>query len=282
MQQYLIYIFELTPMSDEKAEILTALLGEIGFDSFEQTERGVQAYIPETLEAEVATLIPSICDTLAGAEVSVTYRRERLELRDWNEQWENEGFQTIEIPSLCRISKPEEAHPEDGTFKYHIVLQPRMAFGSGTHDTTAQLVEILLQASLEGKRCLDMGTGTGILAICMALRGASPVMAIDIDEDSVENARHNCLLNQAAVQVCHGDASAIDGTFDLIVANIHRNIIVNDLPTYVSHLAEGGTFLCSGFYAEDVAAIEAAAQAEGLSLVHRQQRNEWVVLQFRR
>lgn len=282
MQRYIVYDFELTPMSDEKAEILCALLGEVGFDSFAQTENGVQAYILDSLETGAVTLIPSICNTLMQAEVSLTYQRKELEQRDWNEQWEMEGFQAIEIPSLCRISKPEEVCKKGTAFEYQIVLQPRMAFGSGTHDTTAQLVEILLRTPLRGKRCLDMGTGTGILAICMALRGASSVVAIDIDEDSVENARHNCALNHAVVEVCHGDASAIEGTYDWIVANIHRNIIVSDLPTFVDHLAKGGTFVCSGFYAEDVAAIEAVANEQRLSLVHRQQRNEWVVLQFER
>jgi len=282
MQQYLIYDFELTPMSDEKAEILTALLGEVGFDSFEQTERGVQAYILESLETDAAALIPTICDTLMRAQVAVTFTREQLEQRDWNERWEMDGFQAIEIPSLCRISKPDDVCGKDAPYPYRIVLQPRMAFGSGSHDTTAQLVELLLCAPLSGKRCLDMGTGTGILAICMALRGASAVVAMDIDEASVENARHNCLLNGVTVEVCLGDASGIMGMYDWIVANIHRNIIVADLPQYVAHLAAGGTFVCSGFYAEDVAVIEAAAREEGLRLVRRQQRNEWVVLQFER
>ena len=157
-----------------------------------------------------------------------------------------------------------------------------MAFGSGTHETTSQLVELLLRSDFHGQNVLDMGCGTCILGICMSLRGAERVVAIDIDEQSVDNSLLNCGLNQLHnISVLHGDASAIHGEFDTIVANIHRNIIINDLPTYVAHLRAGGTLIVSGFFTEDIPAIQSAAESQGLTLTHQQARNNWAVAVFK-
>jgi len=292
MQQYLVYDFRIVPMSEDVADILVALLGEQGFDSFEQTDTGLRAYIPQTSIPQEDKFMDSFIKNLQIADTTITYSQYILEQKDWNARWEEEGFRPIEIPGICRIHKPDTASTaaapassegERNTAQrpeYDILLQPRMAFGSGTHETTSQLVEILLRRTLLGKRCLDMGTGTGILAICMALRGAKDVVGIDIDADSVDNARLNCGLNHVSADILLGDASAIEGLFDLIVANIHRNIIAADLPTYAAHLSAEGTLLCSGFFLEDVPMLVDAASRCGLALTLQQERNGWVVLQF--
>lgn len=292
MKQYLVYDFSIAPMSEDVADILVALLGEQGFDSFEQTDTGLRAYVPQEANPPLNTFMDSFIKSLQIPNATITYTKSVLEQRDWNERWEEEGFQPIEIPGLCRIHKPssepstaQNEQSKGGTGnaqkdEYDILLQPRMAFGSGTHETTSQLVEILLRSPLVGKRCLDMGTGTGILAICMALRGATSVVGIDIDADSVENARLNCQLNRVSADILLGDATAIEGRFDLIVANIHRNIIAADLPTYAAHLSAGGTLLCSGFFREDVPILVDAASRCGLVPAFQQERNGWVVLRF--
>lgn len=290
MQPYLVYDFRITPMDEGVADILVALLGEQGFDSFEQTDTGLRAYIPQGDNQRVSMCMDSFIKNLQIPNFTITYVKSVLEQKDWNARWEEEGFQPIEIQGLCRIHKPtaesatvayKTTQGTTGQSEYDILLQPRMAFGSGTHETTAQLVEILLRSSLSGKRCLDMGTGTGILAVCMAFRGAEYVVGIDIDADSVDNARFNCQLNKVTADIRIGDASAIEGKFDLIVANIHRNIIATNLPTYATHLSEEGAFLCSGFFLEDVPILVEAAFQCGLTLNFQQERNGWVVLQFK-
>ena len=207
--------------------------------------------------------------------------RYAMENKDWNEEWETNSFEPIVIPELCCIH--DTRHEADSTVPYDIIINPRMAFGSGTHETTSQLVELLLRSDFHGQNVLDMGCGTCILGICMSLRGAERVVAIDIDEQSVDNSLLNCGLNHLNnIYVVHGDASAIRETFDTIIANIHRNIIINDLPTYVAHLRQEGTLIVSGFFTEDIPAIQAAAEAQGLKLVHQQERNEWAVASFLR
>ncbi|MBQ1665231.1 MAG: 50S ribosomal protein L11 methyltransferase [Bacteroidaceae bacterium] len=266
-------------MSDMAADILSALLAEQGYDSFEQTETGVDAYIPTEQLAQ--TDVDSLLADFPLPDVKYSFQTEAMENKDWNEEWETNSFEPIVIPELCCIH--DTRHEADSTVPYDIIINPRMAFGSGTHETTSQLVELLLRSDFHGQNVLDMGCGTCILGICMSLRGAERVVAIDIDEQSVDNSLLNCGLNHLNnIYVVHGDASAIRETFDTIIANIHRNIIINDLPTYVAHLRKGGTLIVSGFFTEDIPAIQAAAEAQGLTLVHQQERNNWTVTVFRK
>ena len=276
---YSVTHFTLSPMSDMAADILSALLAEQGYDSFEQTETGVDAYIPTELLAQ--TDVDSLLADFPLPDVKYSFRTEAMENKDWNEEWETNSFEPIVIPELCCIH--DTRHEADSTVPYDIIINPRMAFGSGTHETTSQLVELLLRSDFHGQNVLDMGCGTCILGICMSLREAERVVAIDIDEQSVDNSLLNCGLNHLNnIYVVHGDASAIQETFDTIIANIHRNIIINDLPTYVAHLRQGGTLIVSGFFTEDIPAIQAAAEAQGLTLVHQQERNNWTVTVFRK
>ncbi|MDO4993915.1 MAG: 50S ribosomal protein L11 methyltransferase [Bacteroidales bacterium] len=276
MQTFDVFSFQITPADDSSREIVMALLAAAGFDSFQETDDGCEAYIPQgqMTQEEMNRLI----DEFQLPDITLSYSIYTLEQRDWNEQWEQEGFEPIVIDGLCSIHKPGQqvaAQPFD------ILINPRMAFGSGTHETTSQLVEKLLRQNLTGKRCLDMGCGTGILAICMAKAGAAQITAIDIDEFSVENTRENLRLNNITnVEVVHGDATAINGQYDLIVANIHRNIIIADAPTYMQHITSEGTLLVSGFYKEDMAQVVGHLEQCGLTFCGGETRNGWAVAIF--
>lgn len=291
MEKYLVYSFRFQPMSEVAADVLCAMLAEVGFDSFQQTEEGVEAYVPQTADVK-ETVVNELLQAFPLPDVQISFSVSELENRDWNEKWEQNGFEPIVVPGLCVIHDTQHSiEPQP----YDILIRPRMAFGSGTHETTSQLVELLLREDFSGRNCLDMGCGTGILAICMALRGAQHVVAIDIDEFSVENARENCALNHVStVDVIHGDASVLSQPslyirkeeapfdFDFIVANIHRNIIINDLPHYVKCLRAGGTLVVSGFFSADIPAVQQAAEAQGLTLVRQQSKNDWAVLVFKK
>ena len=256
---YLFADITVTPYSEATCDVLTALLGEIGFDSFEMTETGIKAYIPQEQFDEA-----SLQDTLGNLfipDVTCTYTLHDLENKDWNAEWEQNSFD----PILER--------------EFGIRLNPRMAFGSGSHETTYQITSFLLQQDFTSQRVLDMGTGTGVLGIAMAMRGAQEIIAIDIDEFSVDNARENFTLNHIDnASILLGDASAIEGEFHTIVANIHKNILLADLPTYVQHLAPQGTLILSGFFTDDVPEMTIAAQQHHLTLQQTLERNGWAVL----
>ena len=271
----------ISPYSEEASDCLAAMLGEIGFDTFEPSETGVKAYIQSELFDE-AQLKAVIADFFLP--VSITYSMHELENKDYNEQWERENFD----PVLER--------------EFGIRLNPRMAFGSGSHDTTHQLVTLLMSMDFEGQKVLDMGCGTGVLGIAMAKRGAAKVTAIDIDDMSVENTKLNFSLNFPSVILSYdntvsqtsglpaapelaaitGDASSIEGTFHTIVANIFKSILLRDMPVYIEHLAFGGTLVLSGFYSADAADLIDAAMAQGLMLQGQSSQNDWTVLIFRK
>lgn len=259
--KYLYLDFIVSPYSDDACDVLSAMLSGIGFDSFEMSETGIKAYIQQDLFNE-----DDLKETLAGIflpGVSFSYTLHSLENKDWNSEWEQNSFD----PILER--------------EFGIKLNPRMAFGSGSHATTYQITSLLLQQDFTGQRVLDMGTGTGVLAIAMAKRGASEVAAIDIDPFSVENAQENAALNNINnVHVQLGDASAIKGLFDTIVANIHKNILIADISTYVQHLVAQGTLYISGFFTEDVPDMEKTAKENGLNVFRTYSKDNWAVMQL--
>lgn len=257
--QYLFADITITPYSEAAGDIVAAMLGEIGFDSFEMNETGLKAYISsELFDAQ------SLEETLAAffmPGVTLSHSVHTLADKDWNEEWEQQSFD----PVLER--------------EFGIKLNPRMAFGSGSHDTTHQLVSLLFQQDFSGQHVLDMGTGTGVLAIAMALRGAETIVAIDIDEHSVENAIENMALNHITyAQVKLGDATSIEGKFHTIVANIHKNILIDDLPVYVQHLVSDGQIILSGFFISDVPDMEKAARDNHLSVRQVVEQNSWAVM----
>lgn len=257
--QYLYADIAVTPNSEAACDVLSAMLGEIGFDSFEMTEMGIKAYILQENFDE-----GNLNDTLNAIflpDVTFSYTLHQLENKDWNAEWEQNSFD----PVLER--------------EFGIRLNPRMAFGSGSHETTYQITSLLLQMDFTSQRVLDMGTGTGVLGIAMAMRGAQEVVAIDIDEFSVENAKENFALNHINnVYVLLGDASAIEGEFQTIVANIHKNILTADMPTYVQHLSPQGTLILSGFFTDDVPEMEQTAHKNHLTISKVVEQNNWAVM----
>lgn len=259
--KYLYLDFIVSPYSEDACDVLSAMLSEIGFDSFEMSEKGIKAYIQQDQFNE-----DSLKETLAGIflqGVSFSYMLHTLENKDWNAEWEQNSFD----PILER--------------EFGIRLNPRMAFGSGCHATTYQITSLLLQQDFTFQRVLDMGTGTGVLAIAMAKRGAREVVAIDIDPFSVENAQENAALNNINnVHVQLGDATAIKGLFDTIVANIHKNILTADMPTYVQHLASQGTLYVSGFFTEDIPDMEKTAIENGLKVLQTYSKDNWAVIKL--
>lgn len=257
--QYLFADITIAPFSDDTSDILTALLANIGYESFENTPTGLKAYISQTnfdKDKLKATL-----NHFPLTSVTLTYSLHTLEDKDWNAEWEQNSFD----PILQR--------------EFGIQLRPRMAFGSGSHPTTHQIVSLLFQRDLTHQRVLDMGTGTGVLSIAMSLRGATEVIAIDIDPFSVENAQENLALNHITnTTVLLGDASAITGTFNTIVANIHKNILTADMPTYTHHLASHGTLIISGFFTTDIPHMENVATQNHLSVIQTIQQDGWAVM----
>ncbi len=280
--KYFALDFQILPYEEAYADVLSALLAEVGCDSFEYTTAGVKAYIRQDDYDE--SQIKAVIDAFPFSDIKIKYEVDEPEMRNWNEEWERSGFEPIVIDGLCTIHA--SYHDNLPRLKYDILINPRMAFGSGTHETTSQLVELLLNADMTDKTVLDMGCGTCILGIAMIMAGAKECVAIDIDEDSVENAKTNCELNGVddKVSVQYGNASllvdcAMKERFNVVVANIHKNIIVNDMSQYVDSMVKGGKLLLSGFYTEDIPTVRQRAEELGLTVVHTQSKNNWAVVE---
>ena len=259
--QYIYADIHIHPFSEAACDILSASLGEIGYDSFEHTPTGINAYISEENFNDAD--LQDVFDHFFIPDTSFTFSIKRLENKNWNEDWEKNSFD----PILER--------------EFGIKLNPRMAFGSGSHETTYQITSLLLGNDFTSQRVLDMGTGTGVLGIAMAMKGAKEVVAIDIDEFSVENAKENFALNSINnAKIILGDATSISGQFSTIVANIHKNIIKKDLPIYVEHLQPNGTIIISGFYTKEIAEMEKAAAIYKLTVKKTTQKNDWAVMEL--
>ena len=291
--------FEVTckirPFSEDAADVLSAMLAEIGFESFSQTEDGLLAYIQQSgwSEDKMQEVVQDFC--LPG--VSISYSKAEAPDEDWNQVWEEEGFQPVLVGD--EIVVHDVKHADVPRVKYDIVITPRLAFGTGSHETTRLILRTLAQLDLQGKHIIDAGTGTGILAIMAIKRGAASVFAYDIDEWSVENTKDNLLLNRIvyrdfkdlkdfkdlndlSVTVAIGDSSVLEGQqkADLLIANINRNILLGDLPRFSKSIREGGQMILSGFYLEDIQALTEAAEKLGFSLLKVESEQEWAMLLF--
>jgi len=257
-------------------EILVAELGAVGFESFTETDDGgLSAYIQS--DEWIEGMLEQV-QILSSGEVEFKVERENIEQVNWNEEWEK-NFEPIEVQGKVSVRAPFHKGDE---LEYNILIEPKMSFGTGHHETTHLMIEHLLEVDLQGKKVLDMGCGTGILAIFSEMRGASEVEAIDIDpwcyENSVENAaRNNC----RKIKVFEGDAGLLkEQQFDVLIANINRNILLEDMSSYVRCLEPGGLLLLSGFYVEDMEQIGQKAQELGLKLLDEKERNRWVGLKY--
>jgi ribosomal protein L11 methyltransferase (prmA) len=273
---YIEYNFTVSP-TEMGAEILMAELAEVGFDSFEDTPTGIKAYIPKDSWNE--HILQDIY-LLSNPEFTISYQITEIEQVNWNEEWEK-NFSPIVVEDLCTVRA--NFHPVPNT-RYDIVITPKMSFGTGHHETTYMMLQQLLPLSLEGAKVLDMGCGTGILAIMAALRGARDITAIDIDPWCVENATENVQQNNCSfITIKEGDVSLIAGEqYNLILANINRNILLSDIPAYTQALLPQGLLLVSGFYEEDLPAIKEKCQEVGLTYLSHIERNRWVSAKFQR
>ena len=273
---YIEYDFTVSPL-EMGSEILIAELAEVGFDSFVDTPTGIKAYIPK--DSWNKQILEDIY-LLGNPEFTISYQITEIEQVNWNEEWEK-NFSPIVVEDLCTVRA--NFHPALNT-PYDIVITPKMSFGTGHHETTYMMLQQLLSLSLESMKVLDMGCGTGILAIMAALRGARDITAIDIDPWCVENASENVQQNDCSfITIKEGDVSLIAGEqYNLILANINRNILLSDIPAYAQTLLPKGLLLVSGFYEEDLAVIKEKCQEVGLTYISHIERNRWVSAKFQR
>ena len=259
--------------------MISALTAEIGFESFVECEGGLDAYIQQSLFDEKS--LKQIIADFPIPGTTIDYTITEPEDKDWNEEWEKNFFQPIVIGDRCVIHST--FHKDYPKAKYDIVINPQMAFGTGHHATTSSIIAELLDADLAGKSVLDMGCGTSILAILASMRGADPVTAIDIDDWCVNNSRDNIRLNQITnIEVKLGDASLLKGhtPFDVIIANINRNILLNDMPAYAACMHKGSEIYMSGFYVEDIPAITEKGASLGMKFIHHREKDRWAAVKL--
>ena len=257
------------------SDLLMNELAAIGFDSFDANETGFSAYIPAHLYQEEI-----MQEQLAGyaADFEFSHTMQVIPYQNWNEVWES-NFPPVIVSEQVYIYA--NFHPIQTQYPFQIKMHPKMAFGTGHHETTLQMAEQLLGLSVEGLSVLDMGCGTGVLAILASLKGAKSILAIDNDPIASNSATENFEINEVIGEVICGDAKDIQGlSFDLILANINRNILINDMAAYAASLVAGGTILFSGFYEEDLVFIQEAATENGLSYQMHSAKNNWVVAKF--
>ncbi len=271
---YIGYYFKVQPLQPA-VEILIAELGYAGFESFVETEEGATAYIQK--EEWNENILEDI-QILNSDEFEITYTLEDIEQINWNEEWEK-NFNPIVVDNTCSVRAPFHEKPNT---TYDIIIEPKMSFGTGHHETTHMMIQHILKNDFTNKSVLDMGCGTGVLAILAELKGAKPLDAIDYDNwcylNSLENVERN---NCEHITVLEGDAGLLVGRkYDVIIANINRNILLNDMETYVSCLNKNGALFLSGFYNDDISVIKAECETHLLKFEEKLERNNWVSLKF--
>ena len=263
------------PSSDIQHDMLTTMLAEIGFDSFMDDAMGLKAYCSadnrDDLAVENLLLEPSFSDIHL-------LKVEEMPDKDWNEVWEA-SYQPVVVNDRCRVRAP--FHEPDPSFEFDLVIEPKMSFGTANHETTAQIIQLMLETDFQGKTVLDMGSGTAVLAILAKKLGAARTVAIDNDEWAYRNAFTNTELNGVSdIEIILGDASSIQGSFDVVLANINRNILLRDMHFYVAAMRPDAHIFFSGFYSEDLESIKAEAERLGLHYRRHLSRNNWVAAEF--
>lgn len=271
-------------LMQDARDILSALAGEAGFETFEDTDEGVKGYVQQGLFDEA--LLKALIGDFPLPSCTVAYTVSEAEDKDWNEQWEQQGFEPIVVNDTLVIHDGRHL-PSDIRPQTTIEIDAHLAFGTGTHETTRMMVGQLMGLDLTDKRVLDCGTGTGILGIAALKLGAREAVGYDIDEWSADNARHNAVINMVDGQFTSllGDASIlkeVSGQFDVVLANINRNILLNDMEAFVGKMAPHSTLLLSGFYEQDIPMLEEKANALGLKKQTQQHDGDWACLMFMR
>ena len=272
---YIKVSFTFKDIEEYQKDLLMADLADIGFDSFEDTSVGFDAFITDDFYTE-----EQLSAVISNNDIQATYQVEEVISQNWNEEWEK-NFSPLIITDECYVRAT--FHEPQPQYKYEIVVDPKMAFGTGHHQTTTMMMQYILETDFSGKDVLDMGAGTGILGILAAKRGAKHITAIDYDDVCYQSAIENAALNQVAnlTSLCGSKEAIPQHTYDIILANINRNILLDQMEAYVSVLAKNGLIFFSGFYEEtDLDMIRKEAEKQGLTYVDHKNLNNWVAAQF--
>lgn len=273
---YIGYYFNVTPLQPA-VEILLAELGNVGFESFVETETGLEAFIQKE------EWNPDILDdiyVLNSEEFKINFEYKEIEQVNWNTEWEK-NFEPITVDNICHVRAPFH---EQKNLQFDIIIEPKMSFGTGHHETTHMMIQHLLKLDIKSKKTLDMGCGTGVLAILAEMKGAQPIDAVDIDNWCYLNTQENIERNNCKhITPYEGDVAIIKTkAYDLIIANINRNILLNDMPKYVKALNKEGDLLLSGFYKEDLNLIQESCISLGLTFVNLLERKNWIAAHFKK
>ena len=262
----------LQPASD----ILIAELGEVGFESFVEQDDGILAYIQKE---DWSSQVLNDIQIRHNSNFTITHSIKEIEQENWNATWE-ENFEAIQVDDRCVVRAPFHKKPN---VAFDIVIEPKMSFGTGHHETTYMMLQHILELDCKGKSVLDMGSGTGVLAILTAMKGASRVDAIDIDNWCYLNAKENIVRNNCGhIQVYEGDVGLLqEKKYDVILANINRNILLKDIPVYAANLIPKGLLILSGFYGTDLSVITSKCLESGLEFVRNHEKNEWISAVYR-
>jgi ribosomal protein L11 methyltransferase len=274
--------FSVKPLNSDACDLLAAMTGEAGFETFENTEDGLTGYVQQSLFDQ--QVLDGILLSFPIPDVNISYTINKAEDRDWNEQWEQEGFDPITVGNRLVIHDGRHLPHLDSNSAPTLVtieIDAHLAFGTGTHETTQMVCGTLINTDLTNKRILDCGCGTGILGITAMKYGARECVSYDIDEWSVDNTRHNAVINNVEVTPLLGDASIlnkVEGAFDIVVANINRNILLQDMPAFRQKMATGAKLILSGFYTEDIPLLTEKAATLGLSITAQREAHGWACI----
>lgn len=281
--------FTIQPCSQDARDILAAMAGEVGFETFEESEEGLTGYVQQALFNQEA--LEQTIEYFPIVDTRILYKVTEAEDKDWNEQWEQEGFDPIIIDDGKLVIHDGRHLPDSQrstlNAQLSIEIDAHLAFGTGTHETTRMICATLLKEELKGKKLLDAGCGTGILGIAALKLGADSVTAYDIDEWSSDNTRHNAVINQVddRMTILCGDATLLDDIdehFDYVVANINRNILLQDMERFLQVMAKDSKLILSGFYTEDIPLLEAKGQELGLTMERQREDNHWACITLHR
>lgn len=275
IMKYIEVNFNITPTSETANDVLAAQLAEIGFESFVEQQEGISAYVPID-EFSVDKINSLIEDFIL--DVNITFSFKEMEDKNWNEEWENNFFKPIVFEDKCVVHS--SFHKPEGEFEYDILIDPKMAFGTGHHQTTGLILKEMLNMDFKNKTVLDMGCGTAVLAILASMMGSGDVVAIDIDEWAYNNAVENVALNNINnVRVELGGAELlVNQSFDIIIANINRNILLRDIPHYANVLNPEGILMLSGFYEEDIPALRVVCTNHKIELKKSANQDKWAAM----
>ena len=276
--------FQLSPLSQDACDILAALTADAGFESFEETQHGIRGYVQQPLLDRQA--LEDIVNNFPIMGTNIIYTINKAEDKDWNEQWEQEGFEPI-IVGNNRLAIHDGRHLPSQPADISVEIDARLAFGTGTHETTQMICEWMLDMPMKDLRVMDAGCGTGILGIVALKLKANHVTAYDIDEWSSDNTCHNAVVNRidSQLSVYCGDASLLDSKtadYDLVLANINRNILLNDMPRFCQIMKQDAKLILSGFYTEDIPLLEARGKELGLTLTGAKNRDKWASIIMQR